>query len=345
MKHFLMLLMVIFFAAALCGHASAQELAAPAVPSDAAQWMPQEDSSFGAGLEAIAGKLLPEAVYQVQQAVKTGIGVFCCALLVSILNGASPIAQIAGAVCITTLMLTNSQTMISLAAETVSSLSEYSKLFFPVMAAAASAQGSLTSSTALCIGTSAFSGFLSGILRRVLIPVVYLFLASAVGNCALGEAALKNIRDQLKKLFTWFLKTVLALFLTYMSVTGAVTGAADKTAVKTAKAAISAIVPVIGKNLADASEALLLSADLVKNSIGVYGIFAFAAIFLSPFLRIGAQYLVLKAAAALCGILDCKRLTGLIEDFSTAMGLLLGMIGSMCALSMIGAVCFMKGAL
>ena len=55
--------------------------------------------------------------------------------------------------------------------------------------------------------------------------------------------------------------------------------------------------------------------------------------------------MLVSAAAALCGILDCKRLTGLIEDFSTAMGLLLGMIGSMCALSMIGAVCFMKGAL
>ena len=34
-----------------------------------------------------------------------------------------------------------------------------------------------------------------------------------------------------------------------------------------------------------------------------------------------------------------------IEDFSTAMGLLLGMIGAMCALSIVGTVCFLKGAL
>lgn len=347
MRRFLSVLFLVALFAAFSSPVSAQELTPPAAPESAEALMPQEDADFGAGFMAMLQKVLPSAFTEMKQAFKTGFSVFCCVLLVSVLQSAgcsAKTAEIVGAVCIASLMLQNSRALIGLAVETVTEISEYSKLFLPVIAAASSAQGGVTSATALCIGTSVFTAFLTNVLRSIMVPAVYFFLAAAIANCAVGEQALKSIRDQLKKLSAWFLKTVLTIFLTYMSITGAVTGTADKTAVKAAKAAISTVVPVIGKNLADASEALLLSAGLVKNSIGLYGIFVFLAIFLSPFVRIGAHYLVMKGTAALCTIVGSKQLTELTEDFCAAMGLLLGMTGTMCALSVIAAVCFLKGA-
>lgn len=47
--------------------------------------------------------------------------------------------------------------------------------------------------------------------------------------------------------------------------------------------------------------------------------------------------------AAICGIFGAKPATDLIEDFSTAMGLLLAMTGASCLLLLISSVCFMKG--
>lgn len=347
MKRFLCFLFLIILVSAIPVRAGAQELTAPAAPKEAEALMPEEDASVGDALLSMLKKALPSALTELRQALKTGVAVFSCVFLVSILQSvdcSASASEIAGAVCISSLMLHNSRALIGLAVETITEISEYSKLLLPVMAAASSAQGTVTSATALCVGTSVFTAFLNNVLRSILVPVVYFFLAAAVANCALGESALKNIRDQLKKLSTWFLKTVLTVFLTYMSLTGAVTGTADKTAVKAAKAAISTVVPVIGKNLADASEALLLSAGLVKNTIGIYGIYVFVAIFLSPFIRIGAHYLILKGTAAVCAVIGSKPLTELIEDFCAAMGLLLGMTGTMCALSVIGTVCFLKGA-
>lgn len=332
---------------ALSPKASAQELTPPRVPEQAQGLMPDSQDGFAQGLLSMVRKVLPGAYDQIREAMKQGLEVFCCVLLVTILQSAGcsvSVSETAGAVCIAGGMLSGSKGLIGLAVDTVTELSEYAKLFLPTMAAASSARGAVTSSAALCLGTTAFSAFLSGALRRVLIPGVYLYLAAAAANCAMGGDTLKAIKEQLKKASAWFLKTLLGVFLTYMSVTGAVTGTADKTAVKAAKAAISAVVPVIGKTLADASEALLLSADMVKNSMGIYGIFAFLAIFLSPFLRIGVHYLILKATAALCALLCSKRLSGLMEDFSAAMGLLLGVTGTMCALNIIGTVCFLKGA-
>lgn len=347
MKRCLTLLLLLLLASFLNMEASAQSFTAPAVTGEAEALMPEETDAFGAGLLNMLEKLLPAASSALRHALRTALGVFACVFLVSLLQSAgcsSSMSELAGAVGIATLMLQSSRSLIGLAVDTVNELSAYSKLLFPVLAAASASQGSVTSSAALCAGTAVFTAVLTNLLRKLMIPAIYFFLAAAVAGCALGEDTLKSFRDQLKKLSAWFLKSALTLFLTYMTITGAVTGAADKTALKATKAAISAVVPVIGKNLADASEALLLSTELVKNALGLYGIFAFLAIFLSPFVKLGAHYLVTKGIAALCGILGSKRLTQLTEDFSAAMGLLLGMIGTMCALNMIAAVSFLKGA-
>lgn len=308
--------------------------------------MPESQDDFGQGIRSMLHKILPEAMTEFRQALKTGLSVFCCSLLTAIMLGAgcsAAVAEAVGAVCISAMMLQSSGALIGLAVQTVSEVSEYSKLLFPVMAAAASARGAVTSASAISIGTSALTAFLNSFLRRLMIPAIYLFLTASVANCALGTNSLKQIRDTIKKFSAWFLKAVLTGFLTYMSITGAVAGSADKTALKAAKAAISTVVPVIGKTLADASEALLLSADIARNSIGIYGIFAFFGICILPFARIGAHYLVLKGIAALCSIVGSKRQTALVDDFAEAMGLLLGMTGVMCALSVIGVACFLKG--
>lgn len=337
---------LLFMLLLLCPAVSAEAISAPPVPAEIEQWMPESQEDFGSGLTSMAQKLLPEAIRELRQAVKIGLAVFCCTLLTAILLSAgctSSAAEVAGAVCISGLMLQSSRTLIGLAVNTVTEISEYSKLYLPVLTAAASARGAITSATALYIGTSILTAFLTSVLRRVMVPAVYLYLTASIASSALGDDSLKQLRDSIKKIAGWFLKTVLTLFFAYMSITGVVTGSADKTALKAAKAAISTVVPVIGKALSDASEALLLSADIAKNSIGIYGIFAFLGICLVPFARIGAHYLVLKGTSALCAVVGSKRQTALVEDFSTAMGLLLGMTGVMCALSIIGIASFLRG--
>ena len=81
----------------------------------------------------------------------------------------------------------------------------------------------------------------------------------------------------------------------------------------------------------------------MKNAAGIYGILAAAAVFLEPFLKISAHYLVLKGTGAVCGILDPKGTGGLLEVFSAAMGLILAMTGVCCLLLLISTVCFLRG--
>lgn len=327
---------------------SALDLEPPPVPESGRQIMPENTESFADGLIQLAENSLAFLHPDLSEAAATGMSVFAACLLLSMLKSSKDsrhMADLSGVTAVAVLLLGSSNGMIHLASETVRELSEYGKLLFPVMTAAMSAHGGVTTSAALYAGTMFFDSLLSRFLSGILVPAVYLFLAMAVTYAATGEEMLKRLRELIRSGLNWTLKTILTVFTTYMSITGVVSGTTDAAALKATKLTISSVVPVVGGILSDASEAVLVSAGLMKNAAGIYGILAVLAVFLTPFLRIGIHYLVLKVTAALCGIFGTGGITGLAEDFSAAMGLLLAMTGSSCLLLLISTVCFMKGVL
>jgi stage III sporulation protein AE len=240
-------------------------------------------------------------------------------------------------------MLLSTNSLLNLAAETVTQISSYGKLLLPVITGATAAQGGLNASAALYTGTAFFNAVLSTAMSQVLIPLVYVYVALTIGNHALGEDLLKKLQEFVKWLITWCLKTILYVFTGYMGITGVITGSADAATLKATKLTISGMVPVVGGILSDASEAVLVGAGVVKNGVGIYGAMAVLSIVIGPFLKMGVQYLLLKATAAVCSVLGTKRITTLVQDFAATMGILLGMTGSCCLLMMISIVCFMKG--
>lgn len=344
MKKLLMMILLIF---ALALPASAAEFTAPEVPDAGAEMMPENTDSFGEGLKELLQKAILYIRPDLAEASKVSMAVIAAVMMVSLLQSFSgsvkAAADLAGTTVIAAVLLLSANSLIRLGADTVTELSEYGKMLVPVMTAAMAAQGGVTSSAALYTGTAVFDSVLSSLISKLLVPMVYLFLALATASSAVGEEVLKKMRDFIKSSVSWCLKTLLTVFTTYMGITGVVSGTTDAAALKAAKVTISSVVPVVGGILSDASEAVLVSAGLMKNAAGIYGILAVFAVFLRPFLQIGAHYLMLKLTAAVCGMFGAKRMTELIGDFSTAMGLLLAMTGSACLLLLISTVCFLKG--
>ena len=339
------LLMIVFMYLIL--PASALEIEAPSVPESGQSWMPDNTDSFLDGILELMEKSISLLYPELRNASRTGIGILASVLLVSMLAAVSGkengTLDLCGAAASGMILLKDSSGLISLAATTVRELNHYGKLLFPVMTAAMAAQGGITASTGLYTGTVILDAVISGIVSAVMVPGVYLFLAVSVTYAATGEALLKRIRDGIKSAISWCLKTLLTVFVTYMSITGVVSGTADAAALKATKVTVSTVVPVVGGVLSDAAEAVLVSAGLMKNAAGIYGILAVLAVLLEPFLKIGVQYLTWKLVSVLCCVISEGRIAALVEDASAAMGLLLAMTGSVCVLLMISTVCFMKG--
>ena len=327
--------------------ANALELRAPEVTGPGLDVMPENTDSFGEGLLELLRKGAVLAIPELETATRDCCGVLAaamvCALLPVLSRRVQGYATLAGTVSIAAMLMEPAGAMLACAVDTLQEICDYGKLLCPVMTAALAAQGGITTSAALYTGTTAFISLLSMLVSRMMIPMVALFLTLSVGYSALGEDLLKKTADAVKRFLSWLLKTVLIVFTTYMSITGVVSGTTDAAARKAAKVAISSVVPLVGGVLSDASEAVLVSMGVAKNAAGVYGILAVLAMLTGPFLKVGTQYLLLKLTGALCGIWGDKRITGLVEDYSTAMGLLLALVATGCVLVLISTVCFMKG--
>lgn len=341
------LVLTVFLVFSLALPASAVEITAPSVPDSGAEVMPEDTSSFADALLELVSNAIGAIRPDFKEAEKICLGIIGIVLLLSILQSfpgsSQSICDLVGAVAIGVILLNQTNSLIHLGAETIQDMSSYGTLLLPVMTAAMAAQGGITGSAAIYAGTAFFDSVLSKQISALLIPMIYLFLALSVTNSAVGEDVLKELRDFVKWLMTWALKIIMYVFTGYMGITGVVSGTTDAATLKAAKLTISGMVPVVGSILSDASDAVLTSAAVVKNTAGIYGLLAILAVCIGPFLRIGIHYLILKATAAVSGVFGSKRISGLVKDFSTAMGLLLAMTGSVCLLLLISVVCFMKG--
>lgn len=327
--------------------ASASEISAPEAPKDVQQMLPEDRDSFGEGVRYI----LSVALEQLAPNVKAGVGV-CAAVLATVIilsllksyeGKCKTVAELVGVVAISTMLLGSAHSLIELGTDTVTSLSEYGKLLTPVMTAALAAQGGSSSAAALATVTVFFDTVLTSAVSSVLVPGIYIYLTVAIVNAAVGDAMMKKMAALIKWALGWGIKLVLYGFTGYVSITGVITGTADQTAIKAAKLTFGGMVPVVGGILSDASETILVSAAVVKNSVGIYGLLVLLAIVIGPFLKIGVQYLLMKLTGALCAMFSEKATVGLLESFSEAMGLLLAMTGTVCLLLMISTMCFLRG--
>ncbi len=341
------LLVIVFLLSVLILPVSAVEVTAPEVPDSGLELMPRNTETFGQSLWELLQAGIRLIMPDLAEASKACMGICGIVLALSVLesfsDGIKTVSDLVGATAIAALLLGGANSLIHLGSETIRQLSDYGRLLLPVMSTAMAAQGGVTASTAIYAGTTLFDTVLSSLIAKLLVPMIYLYLALAAANAAVGEDLLKKGRDFVKWLMTWCLKTILYVFTGYIGITGVISGTTDAAALKAAKITISSAVPVVGGILSDASEAVLVSAGLAKNVAGIYGILAILAVYLGPFLKIGIHYLVLKLTAAVCSVFGSKRITELIGDFSSAMGMLLAMTGSVCLLLLIATVCFLKG--
>lgn len=322
-------------------------ITAPRVPVSGEEMMPARARTFGEGLWELLSNAMGTLNPSLAEAAGVCLSLIAVVLLIGVVQqlpgSRKQTGELTGAAAICMILLQSTGALINLGMETIRELSGYGKLLMAVMASAMAAQGGVTASTALYAGTAVFNTLLTSLLTGLLVPLVSLYLAMAAAHSALGEQMLKKLCDLIKGGCTWILKTVLYVFTGYMGITGVVSGTTDAAALKAAKLTISGMVPVVGGILSDASEAVLVSAGVVRSAAGIYGILALLAVVAEPFLKIGVHYLLLKATGAVTGLCGSKRCSDLICDISAAMGLLLAMTGSVCLLLLISMVCFLRG--
>lgn len=227
------------------------------------------------------------------------------------------------------------QTMIGTGMATMEELDILAKALLPTLAAAVAAGGAIVSASVQNVATVFFANLLITLIREVLLPLVYCYIAAVTANAILPQQPLKGIAAVLRKGITWLLTGTLVIFTGYLSITNAAANSADTLTLQLTRSAISTAVPVVGGIISRATSSLLAGAGLLKSSLGVFGMLAVLATCLTPFVSMGVQYILYKLTAFFAGLSGGGRVVELIDALGNAFGLVLGMVGACAALLLI----------
>ncbi|MDR0380633.1 MAG: stage III sporulation protein AE [Oscillospiraceae bacterium] len=271
--------------------------------------------------------------------------VVLCAAAAAVQEGAGgpDMALPAGALAVTAVTAGQVGQLMAVGRETIRSLDVFARALLPALAAASAATGQVGAAAARHVATMLFSDLLLTLMAHVLTPLVFVYTALLAVGAAVGQETLTRLAGFVRWAVTGLLTLSLTAFVAYLTVGGALSGAADAAALKGARFALSGAVPVVGGILSDAAETVLAGAGLVKNAVGVFGLFAVAGLCLTPFLRVGTPYLLYKLTAAAVAPLADERLVRLIDGLGGAFGLILGMTGASALLIFLSIVSAISG--
>lgn len=298
----------------------------------------QPDGDLDGGLSKLASAVQEKLGTALRQALSSAGKLLCIALLTGlagVLTEGNKLryVHLAGILAAALCTLGDMKGFAAQGAETLHTLSDFSKALLPCMAAAGTVAGGAGAAVARYAGTALFLDVLLTLADRLLLPLLYVYLAAATAKAALADSGFPaGLSELLKWICTTLLVALVLLFTAYLAVTGAVAGSADAVAARVAKTAISTALPVVGGILSDAAGTLLAGAGAVKNGIGVFGLLAVCWVCIAPVLRLGAQYLLLKLCAGLCAMAGDARLGKLVAEYGGACGMLLGMVGAGAAM-------------
>lgn len=278
----------------------------------------------------------------VKRAVKSGVLLLAVVLFCAVADSAAELggakvwaAPMVGVLAVCAIAVADVHSLMGQGREAIEQMTAFGGILIPALAAAAAAGGTPAAAAARHAATVLFSNVLFQLIAKVLVPLTYAFVAASAVSAALGNPGLKRLAGTLKGIATGTLTTVMLVFVGYLSVSGVIAGTADAITLKTAKFAISGSVPVVGGVLSDAAETVLVSAGLLRNAVGVFGMLVILGICLAPFLRMGVHYLAYKLTAALCATVSDSKLTELIDAIGGAFALELGMMGCCAVLLLI----------
>lgn len=323
---------------------------AAAVPdgvSDALGGMTAADADFGEGVQGILDDLSQKSGGALRAAVGTAAQLLAIVLLCALVGHFAPDAPVdavtlAGVLAVTAACAGSLHSLLRLGSETLDQVRVFANVLLPAMTAATAATGAVSGAAALSGATVLFSDLLINLTDRLLLPLVYAYLALRAADAAVGGESLGRLAGLVSWIITNSLKWLMLGYIAYVSVTGVISGSADAAKIRAAKLALSGAVPVVGSIIADASETVLVGAAVLRTGLGVFGMLVVLGICAYPFLRIGAQYLILKLSAALSAAIGEKRLVGVIDAVSSCMGFLLALTGAQALMLLVSCVCAMK---
>ena len=310
--------------------------------------------------EAVQGKINNQTIYKkvlklLGQEVTSSLKVLISILVIIVIHGilksitdglennnVSQIIYFVQYILIVTLIMSNFTEIIKLVQEAANNLVGFINVLIPLLLTLMVYTGSITTGTVLEPIILFISNFTGNIIANVLIPVVLIIVVFSIISKISERIQIEKISKFLKLSVVWFLGIVLTVFVGVVSLEGTLSSSVDGITAKTAKAAVSSVIPVVGKVLGDVVDSVLGCGVILKNAVGFIGVIVIIGICIMPIIKIGTLSIIYSLASAVVQPVADEKIVKLLDEMSGVFKLLLAILCSLSVILIIGITMVVK---
>ena len=198
--------------------------------------------------------------------------------------------------------------------------------FIPVFAGVVSASGQPMTGTAYNLFVFWMCQVTAQLVTAVFLPLLCAYLALSLISVVCPGLKLTGFIGGIRTFVTWSLGLILTVFIGLMSVQSVVAAGGDSIASKTTKFFIGSMIPVVGGALSDLFAAAQGCIQLVKGTLGAFGIAVTALTFLPVLVRNGVWYLTIQLGGLVSELFGLPRITQLLKALSSTIGIILAVL-------------------
>ncbi len=245
-------------------------------------------------------------------------------------------------ILIITLIVSTFSNCISLVKNTIQNLVGFSNSLIPILMTLMLTTGAITSAGMIQPILLLLINFIGNAISNFILPVVLISTSLNIISQISDEIKISKIPKFLNSATIWVLGIIMTLFVTVLSLEGSLTQTVDGVTAKTTKAAVSTIIPVVGKILGDATDAVIGCAGILKNAVGFVGVIVILGICLSPIIKLTILTITYYLASALCQPIADAKIVNLLESVADTFKTLLAIIFCVTVLLIVGLTIVIK---
>ena len=198
--------------------------------------------------------------------------------------------------------------------------------FIPVFAAIVTVSGGAVTAVSMSALLLATAEGVTAVAAFVILPLMGGYLAMSISASVSPLIEQSGIAEGIRKIALWIMALISTIFVGILSIQTAVNSAADSLTLRTTKFIVGSSIPVAGSALSEAVSTITASMNLLKSSVGIYGVVALAAMFLPIIVELLLWRLVLTATAAAAQLFSLGKISGLLKAVDMMLSLLLGIL-------------------
>lgn len=206
--------------------------------------------------------------------------------------------------------------LLSITYNTLHNLLKQMEIVFPILITLLSTVGSISTISILNPTIVILTSITSLIFNKLLYPIFFLIFILTILNSLTNTVKLDKFLGFFTSFFKWSIGTVITLFTGLLGIQGVSAGKFDSVSIKTTKFAIKSYIPIIGSFISDGMDFIVLGSVLVKNSIGLIGVFIIFITIISPVINILIFKLGLQLSSAILELGGGNKMSNFVLDCS-----------------------------